>query len=431
MTTIQVLILGAFVLWIAQATATAEPDNIPAKSPPATSTRVATVEGVTEYRLDNGLRFLLFPDRSQQQITVNITYLVGSRHEGYGEAGMAHLLEHLVLKGTPNHPDMPGELAARGWSYDAITGFDSTVYFETFPADEDNLASALDLEADRMVNSYISAEDLGSEMAVVRNEWERHENSPLAILKERVLSTAFLWHNYGNSTGGARADIENVPIERLRAFYRKHYQPDNAVFVVTGRFDPERAVDLIEEEFGPIPRPDRSGANRLFETYTVEPTQDGERTVTLRRVGGVQRAIAAYHVPSGSHEQFAAVQVLAHLLGTQPAGRLYKNVVETGLAAGTSISAQPLREPGVLLGAAEVRREGDLSEAVEAMLATMQGLADEPPTRRSSNCCARRCWQTSKRGVSRSRSASRTPSIATSIVVTTRDMCSTRRPSTS
>ena len=380
MTTIQVLILGAFVLWIAQATATAEPDDMPAKSPPATATRVATVEGITEYRLDNGLRFLLFPDRSQQQITLGITYLVGSRHEGYGEAGMAHLLEHLVFKGTPNHPNIPNELTVYGGSYGGTTRFDGTHYFETFPADEDNLARALDLEADRMTNSYISAEDLGSEMTVVLNELAQRENNSFRILLERVLSTAFLYHNYGNSQVGTRADIENMPTERLQGFYRKYYQPDNAILAVTGRFDPERAVALIKEKFGPIPRPDRSGVNRLFGTYTAEPTQDGERTVSLRRVGDVQQAIAAYHMPSGSHEQFAAVDVLSHLLGTKPSGRLYKNVVETGLAADTSVATYGLKERGMLFVGAAVRREGDLSEAVEAMLATVQGLADKPPT---------------------------------------------------
>ena len=345
MKTIQVLILGAFALWIAPVAATAEVDDAPAGSPPASATKVATVEGITEYRLDNGLRFLLFPDRSQQQITVNITYLVGSRHEGYGETGMAHLLEHLAFKGTPNHPDILDELTERGAPYNANTWFDRTYYFETFPANEDNLAWALDVEADRMVNAYISAADLESEMTVVRNELERNENSHPRILEERVLSTAYLWHNYGNTTLGTRSDIENVPIQRLQAFYRKYYQPDNSVLVVAGRFDTERAVDLIEEKFGPIPRPDRSGANRLFETYTAEPTQDGERTVTLRRVGDVQHATVAYHVPPGSHEEYAAVHLLAILLGTEPTGRLYKNMVETGLAAGVSISAYQLREP--------------------------------------------------------------------------------------
>ena len=377
---IQALILGAVAFWITPGAATAEADDTPAGSPPVIATRVATVEGITEYRLDNGLRFLLFPDRGQQQITVNITYLVGSRHEGYGEAGMAHLLEHLLFKGTPSHPDLYNELNERGASFNANTWLDRTYYFETFPASEDNLAWALDVEADRMVSAYITAEDLESEMTVVRNELELNENSPSRVLEERVLSTAYLWHNYGNSTGGARSDIENVPIERLRAFYRKYYQPDNAVLLVAGRFDPERAVALIEEKFGPIPRPDRSGANRLFETYTAEPTQDGERRVALRRVGDVQHAIAAFHIPPGSHEEFAAVNVLAILLGTEPAGRLYRNLVGTGLAVGTSVTAFHLREPGVLVVRASVRREGDLGAATEAMLATLHGLADEPPT---------------------------------------------------
>ena len=345
-----------------------------------TATKVASVEGITEYQLDNGLKFLLFPDQSKQQITVNITYLVGSRHEGYGETGMAHLLEHLVFKGTPNHPDIPAELTERGASPNGTTWFDRTNYFETFPATDDNLEWALDLEADRMINSFISKEDLDSEMTVVRNEWERGENSPGGVLQKRLMSTAFQWHNYGNSTIGARADIENVPIDRLQAFYRKYYQPDNAVLVVAGKFDPERAIELVLEKFGPIPRPERTGANQLFPTYTAEPAQDGERSVTLRRVGEVQLAMAAYHVPAGSHEDFAALDVMAYVLSTQPAGRLYKNVVEPGLAAGSGAFAFQLRDPGVLLANVQVRKEDDLVKATEAMLDTLHSLADEPPT---------------------------------------------------
>ena len=134
-----------------------------------TATEVATVEGITEYRLPNGLRFLLFPDQSKQQITVNITYLVGSRHEGYGETGMAHLLEHLVFKGSTDHPNIDNELSERGSFANGSTWFDRTNYYETFPANEDNLDWALDLESDRMVNSFIKGEDLQSEMTVVRN----------------------------------------------------------------------------------------------------------------------------------------------------------------------------------------------------------------------------------------------------------------------
>ena len=362
---------------LAACTVTVKVEGAP---PPVEATEVASVEGITEYSLPNGLRFLLFPDQSKQQITVNITYLVGSRHEGYGETGMAHLLEHLVFAGSTDHPHIDEELSERGAFANGTTWFDRTNYYETFPASEDNLDWALDLESDRMVNSFIKAEDLESEMTVVRNEWEAGENDPGGVLMDRVMSTAYLWHNYGNSTIGARADIENVPLDRLRAFYRKYYQPDNAVLVVAGRFDPQQAIALIEEKFGSIPRPDRTGANQLFETYTAEPAQDGERTVTLRRVGDVQLAVAAYHIPAGSDAQFAAVDVLAHLMSTEPAGRLYKNLVEPGLAAAAAAFAFQLGEPGLLMAQAAVRKEGDLNLAAETMLKTLHGVLDEPPT---------------------------------------------------
>ncbi|MFQ5679148.1 MAG: M16 family metallopeptidase [Gemmatimonadota bacterium] len=347
---------------------------------PQGMTKVATVEGITEYRLDNGLRVLLFPDQSKQQVTVNVTYFVGSRHEAYGETGMAHLLEHMVFKGTPSHENIPQEFSDRGALWNGTTWFDRTNYFETFPATEENLAWALDLEADRMVNSLIAESDLDSEMTVVRNEWELGENSPFNVLLKRVQAVAFQWHNYGHSTIGARADIENVPIERLQGFYRKYYQPDNAMLVVAGRFDEEKALERIAEEFGAIPRPDRTEANKLWPTYTAEPAQDGERSVTLRRVGDTQYAMVLYHVPAGSHPEYAAVDVLTHILGNEPSGRLYKALVEPGLAASVGAIDFQLREPGGLIAFAEVRKEDDLETAREAMLRTIQRVLQDPPT---------------------------------------------------
>jgi len=389
----QFLRVRSLAFHAALALVAAAPSALPAQAPAAAQdaeveialpegvTRVVSVEGITEYRLDNGLRVLLFPDRSKQQITVNITYFVGSRHEAYGETGMAHLLEHLVFKGTPDHPNIPQELTERGAFPNGTTWFDRTNYFETFPATDDNLDWALDLEADRMVNSFISAEDLASEMTVVRNEWEAGENSPFGVLQKRMLSAAFDWHNYGNSTIGARSDIENVPIDRLQAFYRKYYQPDNAVLVVAGAFESERALELIAEKFGPIPPPDRSGANQLFETYTAEPAQDGERTVSLRRVGDEQIVMVAYHVPAGSHEDYPAVDVLSHILDTRPVGRLYSGLVETGLAANTGAFDRQLREPGLLMAYARVREDAPLDPAADSLIATLDAIADElPPT---------------------------------------------------
>jgi zinc protease len=338
-----------------------------------------TVEGITQVTLSNGLVVLLFPDSSKPTITVNITYLVGSRNEGYGETGMAHLLEHMVFKGSPRHRNIPQELTTHGAQPNGSTWFDRTNYFETFAATDANLDWALDLEADRMVNSFIAKSDLESEFTVVRNEFEAGENDPFNVLEERVLSTAFLWHNYGKSTIGARSDIERVPIERLQLFYHRYYQPDNAVLLVAGKFDPSRTLQLIQQKFGRIARPVRTGVMQIWPTYTVEPTQDGERTVTLRRVGDVQVVMAAYHVPAGSDSDFAAVQVLAQVLGSAPSGRLYKALVDTKKAATVGASAFQLREPGVLYAYARVRQEDPLDSAAVALERTMDSAVTVPP----------------------------------------------------
>ncbi len=340
--------------------------------------RVTAVEGITEYRLENGLRVLLFPDPSKPTITVNITYLVGSLHESYGETGMAHLLEHLVFKGSRKHPDIPKELTEHGARPNGSTWFDRTNYFETFKATDENLEWALDLEADRMIHSFIAQKDLDSEMTVVRNEFEMGENNPSRVLMQRVLSTSFLWHNYGKSTIGARSDIENVSIERLRAFYRKYYQPDNAVLLVAGKFDEASALDLIVKKFGAIPRPTRV----LQQPYTSEPTQDGERTVTLRRVGDVQMLSVSYHIPAGSHPDFAAIDVLIQILADTPSGRLHKALVETKKASQIFGFNFQLHDPGVSLMAAEIRQEDSMAEARGAFLQTIEKITQEPPTKK-------------------------------------------------
>jgi len=337
-------------------------------------THVTTVEGISEYRLDNGLRVLLFRDPSKATITVNMTYFVGSLHESYGETGMAHLLEHMLLRSSMKFPDMPGALRSRGARYNGTTGPDRTNYYETLDATEENLEWALDLESDRMVNALLSQADLDTEMTVVRNEFELNENNSIRVLYERLLATAYLWHGYGKSVVGTRSDIENVPIERLRAFYRRYYQPDNAMLVVAGRFEEQRALELIARYFGPIPRPERE----LTEHYTVEPTQDGEREVIVRRVGDVQIVMAGFHAPAGAHEDFVPLQLAAAVLGSEPSGRLYKALVQTGLASQIGIQSAQQRDPGAVVFFAMVPQDRSLDAAHAAMIATIDGLADNP-----------------------------------------------------
>lgn len=337
---------------------------------------ITSIEGITEFQLDNGLKILLFPDPSKPTVTVNLTVFVGSRHEGYGEAGMAHLLEHMVFKGTPTHPNVPKALSDRGARFNGTTWVDRTNYYETVPATGDNLEFAIRLEADRMVNSFIKGEDLKSEMTVVRNEFERGENSPGRVLGQRMMSAAFQWHNYGRSTIGNRADIERVPVENLRKFYRKFYQPDNAMLVVAGKFDPVTALKHVAKYFGAIPRPKRELPN----TYTEEPAQDGEKLVTLRRVGDVAVVGAVYHITSGAHPHYPALDILEDILTSAPSGRLYKALVERKRASSVNGVAFAWHDPGVLRLVAEVAKGNAPQDVLTSLLDTLDTVAEKGVT---------------------------------------------------
>ena len=337
---------------------------------------VAQVEGITEYRLSNGLRVLLAPDASKPTTTVNITYLVGSRHENYGETGMAHLLEHMVFKGTTSRGNVFEELGKRGMDFNGTTFYDRTNYYETFPANPDSLKWALEMEADRMVNSLIARKDLDTEFSVVRNEMESGENNPHMMLWQRMASTAFDWHNYGKSTIGARTDVENVKIENLQNFYRKYYQPDNAVLLVAGKFEANNTLAWIQQIFGAIPKPKRV----LESTYTQDPAQDGNREVTVRRTGDVQLSAVLYHTAAGNHPDSAAMAALSEVLGGTPNGRLHQNLVEKKLAVNVSPWNFDLAERGYVLFMAELSKTQNLTEARKVLLEELESLPKKPVT---------------------------------------------------
>lgn len=335
-----------------------------------------SVEGITEYRLPNGLKVLLFPDSSRPTVTVNVTYLVGSRHENYGETGMAHLLEHLMFKGTPRHRDITAQFSDRGMQFNGTTSLDRTNYYEVFQASPENLQWALEMEADRMTHSFIAQKDLDSEMTVVRNEYESGENSPGGVLMKRMQSVAYDWHAYGRSTIGNKSDIENVKIKNLQDFYRTYYQPDNAVLLVAGKFDPAQTLRSIGKLFGAIPKPRRS----LPDFWTVEPTQDGERSFTVRRQGDVQIVAVAYHVPSGLHDDSDALSFSSTILGDVPTGRLHKLLVESGKASQVFSYGQTGYAPGLQIFGAVVKK-GDPIEPVRAALTeAVESFAQQPPT---------------------------------------------------
>jgi zinc protease len=355
--------------------------------------------GITEYDYPNGLKVLLYPDAAEPKITINVTYLVGSRFEGYGETGMAHLLEHLDFIETTNGRQIKDEITAHASNWNGTTSEDRTNYYETVNATDDNLKWALGLEADRMVNVKFSKQILDTEMTVVRNELERGENQPASILRERVASAAYLWHNYGKSTIGSKEDLEGVPYTRPEAFYHKYYQPDNAVLVVTGRIDEGKTLQFVADSIGKIPRPTR----KLEAPYTVEPPQDGERFVTLRRVGTGQNVVIAYHATSAAHPDSAALQVLSGIMNGSAGGRggrgggggrggrggaaadpnegrLTKFVVDPELAQSANMGFQGRHDPGLVEISANLTKDQSPDKARDAIYAALQDVIDHPPT---------------------------------------------------
>jgi len=343
---------------------------------PAGASEVTSVEGITEYRLANGLQVLLVPDASKPTTTVNLTIHAGSRQEDYGETGMAHLLEHLLFRGTPTTRDVWAEFTRRGLRANGSTWLDRTNYFASFTANDDNLAWYLGWLADAMVNSFISREDLASEMPVVRNEMELGENRPSRVLLERALAVMYDWHAYGRSTIGARSDVEHVDISHLQAFYRKYYQPDNATLIVTGRFEPQAVLARIAAGFGAIARPTRV----LEPAYTLDPAQDGEREVTVHRVGASPLVYMTYHVPPGASADFAAAALLVQALGDTPGGRLHKRLVEKHLAAGVFAYSFALADPGVVVLGVQLAPEQDVARARAEAARVLDALKTEPIT---------------------------------------------------
>ena len=386
---ITLLMVSAGIISPAFAAPTTPPaSNTVAAKQAHAAVKVTSVEGITEYKLSNGMRVILFPDASKPTITTNIVYMVGSRHENYGETGMAHLLEHLLFKPSANFGIKKGTktpvevLNSTGAEFNGTTWYDRTNYYATFPANDDNLRQMLALEADRMINAAIDQNDLWNtktqkgEMTVVRNEFEIGESDPIGVTTERIQAVAYDWHNYGKSTIGARSDIEQVNIPRLRAFYKKYYQPDNATLIVAGKFDEAKILKQVSDLFGRIPKP-----NRVIEpTYTKEPTQDGERSVTVRRTGGTQFVGAGYHMAPSSHADSSHLGLLSDILTNAPSGRLHKALVETKLATRVSFNSVSNLEPSYGIFGAIVPKDKDLNAAQDAMLKVLEDLKSNPIT---------------------------------------------------
>jgi zinc protease len=323
--------------------------------------------GFREWRLgSNGLKLLLFENGVAPVVTFAVVYHVGSRNEAVGYTGATHLLEHLMFKGTPAYHRERGTaiaavLEAIGARFNATTWFDRTNYYETIPSDQ--LEVALRIEASRMRGSLLRDEDRQPEMTVVRNEFERGENSPFQVLYKYAFATAFREHPYHHPTIGWRSDIEGVSTARLKEFYDTFYHPNNATALLIGDFEESAALETIEKHFGPI----LPSARPIPVVYTVEPPQEGERRFVVRRVGQVAWVSLSWRSVSARHADTPALALLANILGGGITSRLYQALVEKSLALSVTVIAWQLRDPALFSVFAPVR-PGVEPGAVEAVI---------------------------------------------------------------
>ena len=337
--------------------------------------------GITEFALRNGLRVLIKPDHSIASAIVMTAYRVGSRHEGAGEEGGAHLFEHLAFKGSRRFNPAKGNnlddiFKQIGGRLNAYTSDDQTVYHVQVPAEHVEVALAID--ADRMRYLFIRDSDKRTEMPVVRQEMDQGLNNPDQAMHKLLSQTAFREHPYHHDTIGSASAVENVSIPTLKAFFDKFYHPNNATVIVMGNVEIEATLAMVQKHFGRLPKSPKP----IPPVYVVEPEQEGERRFEIVRTGDLPRVVFGYHVPEAAHADTLPLHVAGHLLGNSSnrTSRLYKSLVETGMVSSCYAHAPEQHDPSLFMLYATVN-EGVSIQAVEDVFkAEVDRLISEPVT---------------------------------------------------
>ncbi len=341
---------------------------------------VQEVGGIREFRLRANDMQVLVMDRGVVPVaTLMVTYRVGSRNETVGLTGATHFLEHLMFKGTKRFNKRSGSsvfevLQRVGAQVNATTWLDRTNYYEQLPSEHLELAATI--EADRMRGALLRPADVEAERTVILNEFDRGENEPMRKLYHEVWSAAFAAHPYGNPTIGWRSDIEGVTASDLRGFYDTYYHPNNATVSVIGRVDERKALKIIRKSFGEIP----VSKGGFPDCTTLEPAQKGPRSVEVHMPGQVGAVMVAFKSVKALDPDSTALEVLASILGSGKTSRLYRRLVEDGLASGVSAGSASMRDPGLFYVYANSLPGRDLRELEEAILAEVSSIAVTGPT---------------------------------------------------
>ncbi|HXF58231.1 MAG TPA: pitrilysin family protein [Candidatus Saccharimonadales bacterium] len=332
-------------------------------------------QAVLETTLENGLKVLIQEVRSAPVVSFMVWYKVGSRNETAGVTGISHLLEHMMFKGTPKYGkgEIARQLQRNGASFNAGTSIDYTNYYEVLASDR--LELAMEIESDRMANALIPEEEHKLEMTVVRSELERNEDNPHRALYQELFAQAFKAHPYHWPTIGWRSDVEAIRTDQIRAYYERHYMPNNATAVVVGDVDAARALELVRKHFGGIGRGDPPPP-----VVTVEPPQMGERRFKLRKPGDTRYLMVAYPNPTLAHEDNYALDVLGMILGHGKTSRLYQSLVEGKLATEAEAQNETARDPFLFIAQATAGPGITLEALEEGLYAEIGRLQGEAPT---------------------------------------------------
>ncbi len=336
---------------------------------------VQTLAPVQEHRLENGLLLLTREVRRAPLVSFFVWYRVGSRNEIPGVTGVSHWAEHMVFKGTKRFPKgvADKQVAQHGGIRNGFTWLDYTAYYQTLPAEHVNLG--IQIEADRMANSVFDPEEVASERSVIISEREGGENHPSFYLTEELTAAAFKAHPYGQPVVGYKSDLRAITREDLWGHYRSFYAPSNAIAVAVGDFDTAQLVRQVQHEFGGIERRPEPPAVRV-----VEPDQEGERRVTVRRPGPVAQLSIAFHVPEAGHSDTLPLWLLSSVLSAGRSSRLYKALVMSGLASSAGAGSAMTKDPYLFRLSATARPETEPDALEKAALAELAKIVDDGVT---------------------------------------------------
>ncbi len=333
--------------------------------------------GMSAYTLANGFKIILIPFPTASNVRVELLVKTGSKLEGYGETGMAHLLEHMLFKGAGSRKNIKEDLTALGASWNGTTNADRTNYFETLSSDPEKLDEVIRLEADRFIHAKFTKADLDSEMTVVRNELENSERNPSRLVMDALARNTFIWHGYSRSTIGARTDIENTSYEALRAFHRKHYRPDNAALIVSGNFDVQRVVALTTKLFSAAKNPSTAKPRN----WTFDSPQALTQRSELYASVGTTVVASAWKLPGLSERDAHALDLAVTAVCDADWGSLRKELVTNrGLAVTASCSTSTEADYSRLMAFAKAGQDADAQTLSNELIRHIQDMANKGVT---------------------------------------------------